>query len=956
MTLRIHKLLGVLSAGMAVVCCAAQMPDSVEGPHRKKISVGTPPPGEQFINTSDEQDIDLYDSPGMYVEPVGGNNFLQKRRNADDALRRGDFDSAASFYAECRREVPVDSPAYYSEVKTAYEGEIMARISGARREMAEDILEEYKQFVKRNGTTGDFSDEHYMIKLFEAEIALLGNSAESIRKAKEILLQLKSKRPGSAPVGDVQVLQPLALAYLLLREYDAAAETVRQMIPGLGTGDVLSESPKGVLTPRETKVLGLYLFALAAGGKSGSASNMLKTLNFNLEDEYALQMKRLLSIFVRLKKGEKIPEDDISDVVLRTPDSMPSDSILYSIALNIADMLRLQNFDLSLDYYRLAAKYAKTVFDLDTAVSEFIRTLKFSGQPDAARALVVRDENFSVFCRPNVPIELKQEIADLLFHYDEESKPDEPERLAAVKLYGQIFAELKRKKENVSAGELFAKRFQERLKREDALTAEALRAVYFEGREQSFEAMWYRAELLRRTGDFPGASALYEKIGQSNDQKLFLPSIHIVIDLYRKGRDKSEDKNKANEAIARVCTVFLNKHPFAEIPFVLLERADAFSGLGQMELACRDYGNYAALENITAPEKFDALRKAGVLSFRNGKIQKANEYFSSIFKNCETEKPAAFAGYWLMVGNLLTGKRAEAEKVAEQLQQKYPESEYTAKSLLKLATEYSSDPDKSILWLDKLEERQKENSESGRFYRTEEASALYLRAFSEYQRGSSGYATAAEILDKLIAEYADSEFIFAAHYLRGEILKKQFLFDKAIEEYGKAREVNSKGEACPKQLHWVSLGAEADCRFAKAGSSSDPGEYNIPCQTYKSMLDSGDSFPAEYKIMTLYKIARCHECALKYDEATAGYMELMNMTITTQSDLLWLEKGIENMIHLLKNQGAVLSMDIMESLDKAICSAEQTNADKNNLKQLRKQFNKLKKRKLKNNQENLKND
>ncbi|MBO5958821.1 MAG: tetratricopeptide repeat protein, partial [Lentisphaeria bacterium] len=401
----------------------------------------------------------------------------------DNALKEQNFDDAASFYRDYRKEAELnhDLPA----IREACECEINALILGARVSQAEDLLKQYEKMANRNSGLA--------IELWKADLLLLkGEPAKAEKTLKKVLPKIPLQDPMRT-----RATVMLAAAYDLQKKYRDAVpiyQELYQQDPNTDFGRRIAER---------------LICSLTASGDLEQAGKVIVSLPAG-KNERDLEAHHFLNIYLTLKNGIALPEFGKTETV----HTAKQDDFLFLIISLIADEYTAKKeFRSAINAYNLAYSYARTPAEAFAALSRMTVVLEKMQQKQEAAGLAMTQ--LDLFKHNSTDPKLKKFVARLFF--------DTGKQTEALALYEQIF--LNDHKEDCAG--IFAYL----LKNKQYENAEAIVRLYYRNSPDSAQALIFLASVAEAKGDKRSAADLYQKAYLKGDLPAAFRALHHLTDL-----------------------------------------------------------------------------------------------------------------------------------------------------------------------------------------------------------------------------------------------------------------------------------------------------------------------------------------------------------------------------------------------------------------------------------------
>ena len=803
------------------------------------------------------------DMPGAWSEQkLEQQKTLQRPRsaeNGDEAMQKGNFATAVSFYNEYRQEAKTlnDKDA----LKDAYECEINALIRSENVRGAEKTLAEFKK---------DFpAYRSPSIALWEANLLLFKKDPDgAIKTLRAVLQTLQTKNPHDPH--RIHALTALATAYEIKKDYKSAAACYRAL---------LKDSTQEI----NVQIKMRYVLALIANGDTTEAGKLLKEIDPGT-NEQILEAHQLLSFYLAIRnKQEDLLGGNFSLSDEKT--KVGSGSFFFMLASLIGDAyFNDGNFEKALDAYRLAFFYTKRDREGLDAMSRILFVFDSLKETDKAAALALK--HFAFFMEPNTSTELKCKVALLLIKSGGNGAK-------ALELFRRIFQESPREEKtfrNAFAYLLHQKRFTEASKLTDLFYDVKKRP------ETLGKALLCHANIADRANQKREAAELYVRAAEKNE-KDYEKYMTRAITLYVNLRDHDQVIEKTGELLKRA--------PRSRTIFF---RAESREIKKDLPGARQDYLTHAALEQVPVSGKSVSFFRAGAIAFKSEDFRAAAGDFRNALdlgiknkkdKICVAVAPEA--GYWLVSSHLAFNDTSGAGAAADLLAEHFSGSVYFSEAYLKMANhlETAGKQREAENWLIKLEKSNP--SKSGA------AETLYRKALLNFRSGNSGKTE--ELLNTVIREYEKIQphVLADVYYLFGDLLKKDKKFADAIRKYEKARQFR------PGSMLWqAATGSIGDCQFALASLSGKPETFSGAIGTYRELLAA--PVQPEYELMTRYKLARSLELSGDRAGAESEYSKLLSARKTADwkrdpSQRFWVLKGLRALELLALKHGDIASIE-----------------------------------------------
>lgn len=628
----------------------------------------------------------------------------------------------------------------------------------------------------------------------------------------------------------------LAAAYDMQEKYQSAAE----IYAALYKQDAVSDFNR--------RIAERLIFSLTAAGQNEKAVQVLTSLNTD-SSERNNEAHHFLNIYLALKGN---PANSTSlkfekkNVILTSR----QDDFFYLITSLIGDeFMRKNDYRSALNAYKLAYLYARNRKEAVTALSRMTFMLDNMKEVKAAADLALTLQD--VFRHSSTDLKTRRFVARLFF--------DAGKTKEALEHYAWIFEKDRTKPEAILSYLIRKKQFDH---------AEQLIALYYQKTPDSADANVARAKVALargkqsdavqlyinayRKGDMPAASRAMRLL---LDGKAYQPLIDLTQEIIRKQGDHAE--------------AYYYQAKAKEVQGKLNEARTAF-------LFCERNGSFLPAQ---------ALFNAATISYRLNNYKLAKDDFKRIF---ETELPAyqklaPEAAYWQALCAYNLNNARDLEKITTAMQKKFPDSSFTAKAMLILADIYSKSglPQKAEALLKKIADL--------KALPALQADALYKQADLAFRE--KHYISAENLLLKIRTDYADVAPLAENYYLLGDIYRAQSKFIEAAEAYSEAAKRRPGS-----QLAQAAIGSKGDCFFALASTTNSQSHFKEAKDVYEQLLNMQDILP-EFRIMTLYKVARCMQLLGETDPAFNQYRLMLSAVPRSQAEtspvmIFWISKGM----------------------------------------------------------------
>lgn len=283
----------------------------------------------------------------------------------------------------------------------------------------------------------------------------------------------------------------------------------------------------------------------------------------------------------------------------------------------------------------------------------------------------------------------------------------------------------------------------------------------------------------------------------------------------------------------------------------------------QNAAALKLYNEFLKKANAGNPLIPPALYYSGLLAYVQQEMKLAAERLARFRKEYPDHPLAPKASVWLIQIYAVLNNVIAAERETWLLAERYPESEFAADALFRLASHYDSEGarEKATATLKKL-------AADTRFPRIQ-SRAQYEMAFQAFRRGEK--KNALQLLSRLYDQFPDHPVLADGYYLNGDILRSESDFKSAIDFYQKAAD-RRPGSL----LAMAAYGSMGDSQLAIA--SRDPAGSKAGLDTaisYYRKLRDFPRCPAVFAAMAGYRTGRCLELQGKREAASKEYRQVL---------------------------------------------------------------------------------
>lgn len=743
--------------------------------------------------------------------------------SGDNAFKEQNYADAARFYRTYQEEAKLyeDSAALLD----AYECELNALIMAAEISRAESVLKAYEKIAPK--------DSAVSIELWKIDLMLLKGHTAQAEKALTNLLKKITKQDPRRTRAELM----LAAAYDLQEKYEKASNIYASLYKQTSTSDF------------NRRIAERLIFSLTAAGKNEKAVEILTSLNAD-SSERNNEAHHFLNIYLALKgsatssTGLKFEKKN----VIRTS---KQDDFFFLITSMIGDEFTRKNeYQSALNAYKLAYLYARNQKEVIATLTRMTVMLDKMKEKKAAADLALTLQD--VFQHSTTDLKTRRFVARLFF--------DAGKTKEALAHYEHIFSKDRTKPTALIAYLTKEKQFDH---------AEQLIKLYYKATPNSADAFSDLAAVAIAKGDQPNAALLYIKAYEKGDMKAASQAMRIYM-----------ERKEYQQLIELTSRIIREKGDNAEAYYFQAKSKEALGRLDEARtdfLFCERNGSFIPAQ---------ALFNAAAIAFRQNDYKKAKNDFNRIFT---TNSPgyrelAPEAAYWQALCAYNMDNSKELEKITFALRKKFPESHYTAMTMLILADVYTKSklPEKAEAILRQITDMEALPAIM--------ADALYKQALLAYRK--KNYSLAEELLQKIRSNYASVAPLAENYYLLGDIYRAQSKFTEAAAAYDEAAKRRPGS-----RLAQAAIGSRGDCIFALAAAHESQVRFKEAKEVYEQLLKMEDLLP-EYRVMTYYKVARCTQLLGETDAAFEQYRMLLS-SVTRESAAsspvirFWLTKGMD---------------------------------------------------------------
>ena len=732
----------------------------------------------------------------------------------DRAFARKDYPVAVSFYTKYLQNA--EKRQNTADIKKAYERLLDALVMARLTALAEEYLGKYeKQFPGTNAIE---------IAMWRGDILFQKQKYGEAGKIYEQLLK-------SLPIQDPRRFRTLFASGQVLEKqgrWKAAAERY----------EPLSRQAAG--TPLGHQAFIRLVICLAADGKADQAWDLL--LDNPPADRKTNAAWPLLAAYITLKQSGVEAASGAWRNLIRTVNT-GADPLVYLTASSYGDaFVKKKLWADALLSYRAAFHAATDKNELIESLNRIVAAVSQTGDKlEAARLAMAQ---LDLFKDSLLSPEVKLKTARLL--------QDAGNIKGALDLYESVFA-------NMNSSELEKKQAvyeYSLLQARNGHLAEAEKTIhsFFRGSRES-EGEFLLAEILVRL----------------NRPKLYCPKFLAIARRWpeQSGRACRQaalaclDHNQPDRALEFLAE--LRKLPAASVDQTLLVyiEAAAKAQKHQTASALALYNEFLKTAKPGNPLIPPALYYSGLLAYERQEMNLAAERLAKFRKDYPDHPLAPKASVWLIQIYAVLNNVIAAERETWRLAERYPESEFAADALFRLASHYVSEGarEKAAAALKKL-------SSDTRFPRIQ-SRALYKMALQSFHNGEK--KNALQLLAQLYEKFPDHPVLAEGYYLNGDILRSDSDFKSAIPFYQKAVELR------PRSLLAVAAsGSIGDSLLAIA--SRDPAgskdELLKAIQHYRTLRDQSGC-PAVFAAMADYRTGRCFDLLGQRKSASEQYRQVL---------------------------------------------------------------------------------
>ena len=777
----------------------------------------------------------------MLLLPAAFCAEYREKNAGDEAFRRNDYSSAASFYGRYLEKAHLAGDI--AAEKDAYERRIDALVLGRFPELAEKLLKEYQQ--KFTGS------DPIAVTIWTADILMMQNNPEAARKHIErILNALTVDNPRR-----IHALSTLARTYELSGNFYKAAELYFSISqPMTGAFGQKSTATKPQISAWERGV-----FCLLFSPRASKAAEFLAK-HPEAKNPAAQDRIQLLSTLIQIKTG---PSKNIPAVwkTYKVLDDYSSNELSYPVFSMIGDTASKAGYpEVAAEAYAVAYNCSPNKDEAFKTLNRLLLVVHSAGRKEDAANLVLKA--MSLFRGGYVSVKFQADAAEILL--------DAGRYAEACK----IFTELAGNPAVTEKSKHHTMRCLSRISAKIELPANALKLLdtYFTGTKAGEREYIYAGTLLEDkkyseaakkfqqiAEKFPAwrRKALYQAaycLLTSKEYKAALESLNLFF------REKGQDKMFTDAVYMNAC---------------------ALEGVGNKLAAWKEYERYTGLREREERYEQEALLRAGRLAFLSGEPQTALILLERLIKKYPRASQSIDAANWRIYIYRSINDDYHADRATYELAYAWPDSQVTFNAMYQLAEQnFSSDSYGKVKGI--FEDLLRKSSSPENRSRV----LIGLASLAVYHQR---YAEAETFLNRLDQNYPAHQFKAKAAYFRGHIFHAAGNYNRAIEFYKKALESNPD-----PYLSNAAYGSVGDCSFIIAGKKQDPAAYAAALQAYDHILKQ-TNLDAGLHAMTLYKAGRSAEQSGKDDLALSYYKKALYLpaAFSTPASRLWAAKAAE---------------------------------------------------------------
>lgn len=750
--------------------------------------------------------------PGLLLIPAALLAEYRGKTAGDEALRQGEYSTAASFYEQYFQEASSSGDA--AGEKDAFERRIDVLILADLPEIAAKQIREYQ--LRFPGA------DPIAVTMWDADIQLLRKNPTAAKTGLErILPALTADNPRR-----VHALLSLARAHEQTGDYSAAAKLYFSIAE---TG-----KNKGSKLQTEAWERGIFCLAFTSGGEDP----LLMIADHPASSDPASQRRiQLLTAFLAMKADPSLISRTVWE---KCKNAGSSDNRLsYPVFSSLADDAFLQGkLEIAAEAYAAAFEFAPGKEDAFQTIRRLIQVIRAAGKKEEAADLALK--TLDLFRGDYASAKFKEEVAEIL--QDAGKYPEAAE----------MFANLA---QNPSAAEEVRHRAMCRLVKLSGKTAlpektAALLDSYFSG-EREGERKYLYAESLLENGKYAQAGSAFVDVAVKYSKWKSLA-------LYQAAFSSLKNANPA-PALAMITDLFREKlSPKMEADATFL-KARALEDSGKPEEACGEYVKYAEMNGRDESFSVQALLRAGILSFKAGNNAKALEMFDRLIREYPKNPASADAASWKIYIYRTIGDDYRADRATYELSAAWPDSQISFDALYLLAeNSFSTDSYYKISQSLKALYQQA---------KTDENKVRVLCGQAALAICNKRYNTALEYLNRIESEFPNTGALADALYLKADVLRNTGELRKALEMYRKVLLLHPN-----MYLERAAQGAVGDCLFTIAGKDQSSAGYAEALQAYRVILERKDLDPG-LRAMVLFKTGRSAELSGDDDTAVKYYKE-----------------------------------------------------------------------------------
>ena len=761
----------------------------------------------------------------------------------DEAFRKEDYSSAASFYKEYQEAARRSGDA--AAECSAMERRIDALILGKLPEEARKVLQEYKRkFPGRDSVA---------VAIWSADIDLLQNNPGAAKGSLEkILGALTADNPRRT-----HALFSLARAYELSGNYSGASEIYYS---------IGQDQPKGFLWQKAimTKVqVAAWERGIFCQAFTPKAKNAFQALEKHPEFKLPAAQPRiqLLRTFLELMT---VPKEEIPAVwkKYKVLDSYKDNEMSYPVFSSIGDLAVKNGFwDVAAEAYSTAYNCSPGKKEAFETLNRLILVIHSSGKKEEAAEFALNV--VKMFRGGYISVNFLEEIAGILYNAGKFSD--------SAHYYTELVKKPEVSEKTKHQGMLALVRISAKIKLPEIVLS--LLDQYFTGTKAGERSYLY-AETLLTDKKYAEAAKKFLQTAEK------FPEWRVK-SLYQAAYARSVIK-RYDSVLATLDLLIMQKNlPQQIITDATYLRARAYEGTGKNAAAWREYEKYSLRPGCTEVYAVESLLRGGRLAFQVSETNKAIHLLERLIREFPKSPKSIEAANWRIYIYRSVGDHYRADRATYELAYAWPDSQATFNAMYLLAeNNFSTDSYNKVMGIfEDLFHKSSTAENKSRVLIGQASLAVYHKKYVE----------AGNFLDQLEKNYPENPFKAKTAYLRAHIAHAAGKYADAIVFYKKV--LTLTGDI---YLLNASHGSLGDCYFILAGKTQNMQTYDAALLSYQQVLKAPSLDPGLHA-MSLYKTGRTFEMKGMDDAALDHYKKVLYLpaAFNTPASRLWAAKSAE---------------------------------------------------------------